>query len=120
MTSTARLEAVAEEGNNSLLDDALDLNSGFVSPFAPRAYSVGANSIFNIGEIAPTAIEGLAEDDNVSGYTDVFNTPDTATSSDSIFPTGSYSFNFTATAGNKLSFGTMLIQSNDWFICINQ
>ncbi|MBO6517277.1 MAG: spondin domain-containing protein, partial [Bacteroidia bacterium] len=91
-------------------------NSGLVSPFAPGAYNVGStNEIFTIGQTASEALEDLAEDGSPAGYANAFNTPEGASAPAPIFPGESYSFTFTAESGN-LSFATMLVQSNDWFI----
>ena len=45
----------------------------------------------------------------------VFNTPDGASSPAPAFPGDSYSFEFSAAPGHKLSFATMFVQSNDLF-----
>lgn len=118
--SSTGLEGIAEDGNNTETTESLAAASGLVSPFAPGAYSVGAdNAIFASGSLSTTALEGLAEDGNVSGYTNVFNTPDNASDAGPIFPSDSYSFTFTAEKDDNLSFATMLIQTNDWFIGLN-
>ncbi|MFT4679637.1 MAG: hypothetical protein ACI9HG_001753, partial [Flavobacteriales bacterium] len=54
-----------------------------------------------------------------SGFTNVFNTPVGGSGAAPIFPGESYSFSFSAEDGDKLSFATMLVQSNDWFIAAN-
>ena len=46
----------------------------------------------------------------------VFNTPDGAIGSDPLRTMGTYSFEFSAEEGDNLSFTTMFVQSNDWFI----
>lgn len=115
-TASAGLEAMSEDGDNSKMDANLKSKIGYVSPYAPGAYMIGDNSMFTIGEVASAALESLAEDGDPSGYNNVFNTPDGATAAGPIFPDGSYSFSFTAEEGDNLSFGAMLIQSNDWFI----
>lgn len=111
------LERIAEDGDNSITSAALTAVSGLVSPFAPGAYAIGANNeIFTLGQSASAAIEALAEDGNPAGYTNIFNTPVGASAAGPIMPTGSYSFTFNAQEGENLSFATMLVQSNDWFI----
>ncbi len=110
------LENLAEDGNNMPLAMAVSAASGYVSPYAPGTYAIGENTIFTDGSAASEALENLAEDGNVSGYMNVFNTPVGSSNPGPILPTNSYSFTFTAEAGDKLSFATMLIQSNDWFI----
>ena len=115
------LEAIAEDGNNSKMNDNLTSKSGLVSPFAPGAYSVGSNNgIFKIGAAASADLEALAEDGNPGGFANVFNTPDGASAPGPIFPGGSYSFSFTAEEGDKLSLATMFVQSNDWFVGLDQ
>jgi hypothetical protein len=47
---------------------------------------------------------------------EVFNTPDGAMEPGPALPGQSYSFAFTATEGEVLSFATMLVQSNDLFL----
>ena len=109
------LERMAEDGDASVLDMALTANSGLVSPFAPGAFAIN-DPIFMSGSTASAAFEALAEDGSPAGYTNVFNTPDMGSAPAPIFPGESYSFEFTAEAGDALSFGTMLVQSNDWVI----
>lgn len=110
------LEKIAEDGDNSAMDANLSSKSGLVSPFAPGAYSVGmTNEIFMSGGLASDALEALAEDGNPSGFTNVFNTPVGDGSPGALFPNNSYSFEVTGEEGDKLSFATMLVQSNDWF-----
>ncbi len=112
------LERMAEDGDNGILDTDLTLESGFVSPFAPGAYDIN-NAVFVIGESAPGALEALAEDGNPSGYSNIFNAPVGVSGPGPIFPGESYSFEFTASDGDILSFATMLVQSNDWFVGAN-
>ena len=114
------LEGLAEDGANTESADWLTMRSGLVSPFAPGAYSVGtSNTVFVSGEMSSDALEALAEDGDASGFANVFNTPDGASGPGPIFPNGSYSFSFSATEGDRLSLATMLVQSNDWFVGLN-
>jgi len=116
VSASLGLEKLAEDGDNSAMDANLSSKSGLVSPFAPGAYSVSSsNEIFTIGNTSSAALENLAEDGDPSGYANAFNTPDGASSPAPIFPGESYSFTFTANESENLSFGTMFIQSNDWF-----
>ncbi|RIV34258.1 hypothetical protein D2V08_09530 [Flagellimonas lutimaris] len=112
------LERIAEDGDNSILDTDFTMASGLVSPFAPGAYGIN-NAVFVIDESATGALEALAEDGNPSGFSNIFNTPVGASGPGPIFPGESYSFEFTASEGDVLSFATMLVQSNDWFIGAN-
>jgi hypothetical protein len=110
------LEKIAEDGDNSAMNNNLSSKSGLVSPFAPGAFSVGlTNEIFMDNNMASSALEALAEDGNPSGFTNVFNTPVGAGGPGALFPSNSYSFTVDAEEGDKLSFATMLVQSNDWF-----
>lgn len=120
-SASVGLEAIAEDGNNSIISESLSSNSGLVSPFAPGAYNVGStNEIFSRNGANTPEIEALAEDGDPAGFANVFNTPDGASSPDPIFPMGSYSFTFEAEENDKLSLGLMLVQSNDWFIGLNE
>ncbi len=110
------LEGLAEDGNITKMDNNLSSNSGLVIPFAPGAYATGAqNDIFTVGAKASAALEALAEDGMASGFTQVFNTPEGASSPGPLTPGGKYSFTFTAEEGDNLSFALMFVQSNDWF-----
>ena len=124
------LEAVAEDGNNTPLNNLLMNASGYISPIAPGVFSVSktSNPLFMISESSSSSLEALAEDGNPSGFTTllegdmdvveygIFNTPTTQSSPAPSFPGESYEFTFDARAGDYLSFATMLVQSNDLFI----
>ena len=110
------LEDLAEDGNNSMLATELEDNSGYVSPFAPGAFTVGHERIFKDGKPSSVELESLAEDGDPSGFMNVFTTPAGAGSPAPIFPGESYEFTFEAHRGDKFSFATMLVQSNDLFI----
>ena len=116
--SSEALERIAEDGDNSLIDGDLTEKSGFVSPFAPGAYGIN-KAVFTSGETASTRLESLAEDGDSSGFSKVFNTPVGGGTPGPIFPGDSYSFEIIAQEGDVLSFATMLVQSNDWFIGAN-
>lgn len=111
------LEPLAEDGGNSVLNTELMNNTGYFSPFAPGVYSIAAeNMIFMSGQSSSAALESLAEDGDASGFDQVFNTPVGMSSPGPLLPGSTYSFTFTAEKGDKLSFASMLVQSNDWFI----
>ena len=114
--ASAGLENLAEDGNNSILASELEDNSGYVAPFAPGAFTVGHERIFKDGKPSSHELESLAEDGDPSGFMHVFTTPVGAGSPAPIFPGESYEFTFQAHKGDKLSFATMLVQSNDLFI----
>lgn len=113
--ATEGLERVAEDGNNEILEETLASNSGYVSPFAPGSFGIN-DAVFTASEVASEALEALAEDGSPTGFSLVFNTPVGGGSPGPIFPGDSYSFEFEAAEGDVLSFATMLVQSNDWFV----
>ena len=117
--SSEGLEDIAEDGINTILNDELTASSGFVSPFAPGAFGP-KDAIFTSGQTSSAALESLSEDGNPSGFPSVFNTPVGASEPGPILPGGSYSFEFTAIEGEILSFATMLVHSNDWFVGTNE
>jgi len=114
--ASAGLELLAEDGNNSMLATDLENNSGYVSPFAPGAFSLGHDEIFKDGQPASDALEHAAEDGDPSGFMNVFNTPVGAVAPGPIFPGQKFEVMIEATKGDKLSFETMLGQSNDLFV----
>ncbi len=118
MAASSGLERLAEDGNNTNINNDLNATSGLVSPFAPGTYGIN-DAVFTVGMSASSALEGLAEDGNPSGFTNIYNTPVGASDPGPIFPGESYSFSFSATDGDVLSLATMLVQSNDWFIGAN-
>jgi hypothetical protein len=123
------LEALAEDGSASGLAAALAGRTGLTGPIAPGVFAVhrAASVLFAAGGMATPGIEALAEDGNPSvaaptlaanaGVTvsGVFNTPDGAAGPAPAFPGDSYLFTFSAEPGDRLSFATMLVQSNDLF-----
>lgn len=112
------LENIAEDGDNSILDTEISDNSGLVSPFAPGTFAIN-NPVFMSGQPSSSALEALAEDGNPGGFVNVFAVPVNASGPGPLFPGDAYSFSFTATDGDALSFATMFVQSNDWFIGSN-
>jgi len=129
-TASDGLEDLAEDGANSILGDALIETSGYVSPFAPGVWAVHNmnNPVYAIGQSASAELQSLAEDGDPSGFIssldgmegilsyNVFTTPSGGGGPAPIFPTEQYTFVFEAEAGDKLSFATMLVQSNDLFV----
>ncbi len=59
-------------------------------------------------------IENLTVGDSYSA-SGVFNTPVGEAEPGPLFPGGAYEFSFYAAPGQRLSFATMMVQSNDWF-----
>ena len=124
------LEGLAEDGSAEPLGSALAARSGITSPIAPGAFAVHAapSAMFRAGAPDPgMGLEALAEDGDPSGLgsaldglsgvasAGVFNTPDGASGPGPLLPGGAYTFSFTAEEGDRLSFATMLVQSNDLF-----
>lgn len=122
------LEMLSEDGNNAMLGDHLMMNAGLVGPFAPGVFAVyeGLNPIFKSGENASNALQGLAEDGNVSMFNfdatngvntwETFAIPMGGSAPAPIFPGEKYQVSFMASEGDMLSFATMFVQSNDVFV----
>ncbi len=123
------LEALAEDGDPSVLADALADQTGVTTPLAPGVFVVHGQGmpLFVEGESdRGEGLEALAEDGDPGPLAEVlmadamyesgvFNTPDGASEPGPALPGASYSFSFTAAPGDRLSFATMFVQSNDWF-----
>jgi len=124
------LEALAEDGDPESLATALDGESGLTNILAPGVWVVhnSADPLFtaNLAD-RNEGLEVLAEDGdpamlasnvvNRSGVVSsgIFNTPDGASQPGPVLPGNSYSFSFTASPGEYLSFASMFVQSNDLF-----
>ncbi len=125
----AGIEAIAEDGNPGIYDEALAPLTGVQVPLAPGAWIVHSDAIsfFTPGGTAGAGLEAIAEDGNPGIQVDalagldavssvgVFNTPVGSDAPGPIGPGGSYSFYVDAAPGYVLSFATMFIQSNDLF-----
>lgn len=119
------LEGIAEDGTPTDMAADLASRTGLTTPFAPGAFAVytDANPLWTLGEVDPgLGMEALAEDGDASALATVpesggaFDTPDGASAPGPIFPGGSYTFTVEAAPGDQLSFATMLVQSNDLFV----
>ncbi len=75
---------------------------------APVQMAMGEKTIFNV------RIENIGDFKFKSSG--AFNTPVGATESGPLLPGGVYEVAFTANPGDSLSFATMFVHSNDWFI----
>lgn len=124
------LEGLAEDGAIDALVANLAAETGLSSPLAPGVFAVHAS-----GEPLFTAnaadrglgLEGLAEDGSAGALGDavaaradvtasgVFSTPSGAGAPGPLLPGASYTFEFEAMPGDRLSLATMLVQSNDLF-----
>lgn len=128
------LEAIAEDGNPTALAGVLAGKTGVTGPLAPGVFAAhtGSNVMFTAGSAdRGLGLEALAEDGNPAGLatavaaragvsaSGAFNTPVGASGPGPLFPGSAYSFTFSAEPGEKLSFATMFVQSNDWFYAPN-
>jgi hypothetical protein len=124
------LEALAEDGDPGTLATALDGESGLTNILAPGVWVVhnSTDPLFTANQAdRDEGLEALAEDgdpatlaSNVVNGTGVissgiFNTPDGASQPGPILSGSSYSFSFSASPGQYLSFASMFVQSNDLF-----
>lgn len=124
------LEHLAEDGAISQLHSELAAGTGLTSPLAPGVYAVHTSPsvLFMAGAVdRGEGLESLAEDGNpsvlaasIAGRSDViesgvFNTPEGAAGAGPAFPGNSFVFTVQARPGDRLSFATMLGQSNDLF-----
>ena len=123
-------EMMGEPVTFTLTIENISGESELPSPLAPGAYAVhtDATPLFVAGQADQgLGLEALAEDGDPSGlaealannsaaiHSGAFTTPDGADGPGPLFPGSSYSFTFEAAPGERLSFATMLVQSNDLF-----
>ncbi|MGA1196659.1 MAG: spondin domain-containing protein [Candidatus Latescibacterota bacterium] len=128
------LEAIAEDGNPATLAGVLAGKTGVTGPLAPGVFAAhtGSDVLFLAGSAdRGEGLEALAEDGSPAalamavaaragvGASGAFAVPVGATGPGPVFPGSAYSFTFSATPGEKLSFATMFVQSNDWFYAPN-
>jgi len=124
------LEDLAEDGGVSGFNGELAARAGLTSPIAPGVFAVhtGSSVLFMAGgSDRGEGLEALAEDGDPSGLagavavrsgvieSGVFSTPDGAAGPAPAFPGDAYVFTVTGMPGDRLSFATMLVQSNDLF-----
>ena len=119
------LEALAEDGDPGTLATALEAESGLTNLLAPGVWVLhdSADPLFTVGQSdRDEGLEALAEagdpatqPSNIMNGSGVFNTPDGASQPGPLLPGNSYSFSFTASPGEYLSFASMFVQSNDLF-----
>lgn len=125
------LQALAEDGDPTLLAASLAAQTGVTQLLAPGVYAIhtSANPLFTPGDAdRGMGLESLAEDGDpgvlagnltgaagVSG-SGVFSVPAGAAAPGPLTPGNRYEFEFEASAGENLSFATMLVQSNDLFL----
>ena len=128
--ASAGIEDIAEDGMPMALAAALAPMTGVTVPLSPGVVAVHGSAVdfFEVGAAASAGIEGIAEDGSptaaVAGLSGVagvrsvtpFATPVGAGSPGPIGPGGRYSIEVDARPGDRLSFATMYIQSNDWLL----
>ena len=125
------LEAQAEDGDPSGLAAKLAADTGVTQLFAPGVWAVHSAGmpLFASGKVQRgDGLEALAEDGDPAGLaaaangtagvasSGTFTTPDGASQAGPLGPGQSYSFTITAAPGDRLSFATMLVQTNDLFV----
>jgi hypothetical protein len=124
------IEAIAEDGNPAPLDAALAPLTGVTVPLSPGTAAVhdAGVSFFTTGAAASAGLEDIAEDGTpdvltaaLTGLAGIrsalsFATPVGASGPAPIGPGGSYAFEVDAMPGERLSFATMYIQSNDFIL----
>lgn len=110
-------ELTIEDGMRIAMADEMNVQSGFSSSFAPGAYTWGTkNIIFKENTLASEILEALAEDGNTELFVNSVSPTEGNVMQKGILPQETQSFRFTAETGEKLSFASMLVESNDWFI----
>lgn len=124
------LEGVAEDGANGALAKSIASRTGVVGPIAPGVYAVQGQTDLLFTANTPDrglGLEALAEDGNPGplagavaaspgvGDNGVFNTPEGAAGPGPAFPGDAYTFTVMADAGDRFTFATMYVQSNDLF-----
>jgi hypothetical protein len=129
------LEDIAEDGDPTVHAGVLSAETGVTVPLSPGGYAAHTNQIqlFQTGQSASDGMERIAEDGipnalvgSLQGNTAItdggaFAVPDGASDSGPIAPTPpdasnqSYTVTVDAVPGDRLSVGTMYIQSNDAF-----
>lgn len=124
------LEALAEDGNPAPLAESLSARSGLTVLLAPGVWVVFTEGVplFEAGAAdRGMGLEALAEDGDPSALNaalaeymgvkshGIFNTPMGAADPGPLAPGGAYEFTFTADPGDRLTFASMFVQSNDLF-----
>lgn len=123
------LGEIAEDGNVMPYADYAMANTGYVSPIAPGAYAIhtSAASAFTVGAAPSPSLEILAEDATPTSFeadlaamtgvkaTGIYNEPNNAGSMGPILPGSTFTFSFDAEEGDRLSFASMLGNTNDLF-----
>jgi PKD repeat protein len=121
------IEDIAEDGMPDVLTTTLGDITTIPVPLSPGAYAVHSDAVqlYTEGEAASEGIEDIAEDGVPTALADALDGADGVSASGAfgdgpIGPTpddnnNSYSFTIDATPGDRLSFATMYVQSNDLY-----
>ena len=124
------LEALAEDGIPVGLAEMLSIHTGVTGILAPGVCAVHreAGVLFTSGSPdRGEGLEALAEDGNPGSLaealarndrvstSEAFAVPEGADGPGPVPPGGAYVFSFSASAGDRLSFATMFVHSNDLF-----
>jgi hypothetical protein len=127
------LELLAESGRAQTLGDAMAAASGVATGFSPGVYVVHDRGapLFSLGQPdRGQGLEQIAEAGNTAILDDalgtafpegasakaVFNIVDDADAPGPVRPGQTYTFSFTASPGDRLSFASMFGASNDWIV----
>lgn len=123
------LEALAEDGNVTMLAGAVQMGTGLFNLIAPGVYASHADPglLFHPGTTASPGVEAMAEDGMpavlgaevllTGGFRSAgaFAIPIGEMMPGPLYPGGAYGFEVTAVHGEYLSFVSMLVQTNDLF-----
>lgn len=127
------IEEIAEDGDPSVRGSAAAELTGVTVPLSPGAYAVHSDAVqlYTTGEAASTGIERIAEDgapseldgalaglDGVRSHGTFGSGPLAPTPPDADPP--AFTFTIEAEPGDRLSFATMYIQSNDFFYAFDE
>ena len=121
------IEDIAEDGMPGVLATTFGDITTIPVPLSPGAYAVHTDAVqlYTVGEVASDGIEDIAEDGTPTMLADALDGLDGVSTSAAFGSTpiapvpdgslNSYSFSFDAAPGERLSFATMYIQSNDLY-----
>ncbi len=123
------IEEIAEDGITSNFENYIDANTGLIVPLSPGVWAVhtaGTLPLFEDGQSDyGNGLETIAEDGDPSTLATSLSSVAGVVSSGSfgsapIGPGGSYQFTFDAEPGDRLSWATMFVQSNDWMYTFDE
>ncbi|MEM9195369.1 MAG: spondin domain-containing protein [Myxococcota bacterium] len=115
------IDDIAEDGFNTRLAMSVEAMTGITAVSSPGAWAVhtDAVSLFQSGMPDPgQGLEAIAEDGMAMGLVDALGTVDGVSSAGAIGtmpigPGGMFTAEFTASPGDRFSFATMVVPSND-------